>query len=62
MGIRYQAFKDFLSRYISVWRNVWVVRNQLDPPERDENKRASLPAHLELPKTPVSPHRNGRHG
>lgn len=55
MGIRYQAFKDFLSRYISVWRNVWVVRDQLDLPERDENERAFLPAHLELTETPVSP-------
>ena len=55
MGIRYQAFKDFLSRYISVWRNVWVVRDQLDLPERDENERAFLPAHLELTEPPVSP-------
>ena len=55
MGIRYQAFRDFFSRYISVWRSVWSVRDQLDPPERNENERAFLPAHLELTETPVSP-------
>ena len=54
MGIRFQAFKDFLQRYSTVWKNVWAVRFQLDPPKRDEDERAFLPAHLELTETPVS--------
>ena len=54
MGIRFQAFKDFLQRYSTVWKNVWAVRFQLDPPKRDEDERAFLPAHLELTETPIS--------
>ena len=54
MGIRYQAFKEFIQRYTTVWRNVWSVRDQLDPPKRDEDERAFLPAHLELTETPLS--------
>ena len=54
MGIRYQAFKEFVRRYATVWRNVWSVRDQLDPPKRDEDERAFLPAHLELTETPLS--------
>lgn len=40
MGIRWQATKEFLQRYTTVWRNVWAVRAQLDPPKRDEDERA----------------------
>lgn len=54
MGIRFQAFKDFVRRYTTVWKNVWSVRFQLDPPKRDEDERAFLPAHLELTETPLS--------
>lgn len=54
MGIRFQAYKDFMQRYISVWKNVWSVRQQLDPPQRDHDERAFLPAHLELTETPIS--------
>lgn len=54
MGIRWQATKEFLQRYTTVWRNVWAVRAQLDPPKRDEDERAFLPAHLELTETPLS--------
>lgn len=54
MGIRFQASKEFLQRYITVWRNVWAVRAQLDPPKRDDDERAFLPAHLELTETPLS--------
>lgn len=54
MGIRFQAFKEFLQRYSTVWKNVWSVRQQLDPPKRDEDERAFLPAHLELIETPLS--------
>lgn len=54
MGIRRHAVKDFIQRYATVWKNVWAVRDQLDPPARDEDERAFLPAHLELTETPVS--------
>lgn len=49
-----RALWDFAKRYISVWRNVWSVRQQLDPPKRSADERAFLPAHLELTDTPVS--------
>lgn len=48
------ALKDFFSRYLTVWRNVWKVRDQLDPPQRSAEEIAFLPAHLELTETPVS--------
>lgn len=50
----FQALKDFFARYLTVWRNVWSVREQLDPPPRSEDERAFLPAHLELTETPLS--------
>ncbi|MGF6149003.1 Hemolysin secretion protein D, chromosomal [Kingella potus] len=54
MGIRFQAYKEFFSRYLAVWRNAWSVRDRLDPPKRSGDERAFLPAHLELVETPVS--------
>ena len=54
MGIRIQAFRDFARRYGSVWKNVWSVRHLLDPPKRERDELAFLPAHLELTDTPVS--------
>ncbi len=54
MSIRFQAFKDFFQRYSTVWKNVWSVRFELDPPKRNEDERAFLPAHLELTETPIS--------
>lgn len=50
----FSALKSFLSRYITVWRNVWAVRDQLEPPKRTAEEQAFLPAHLELTDTPVS--------
>ncbi|ULJ68777.1 HlyD family type I secretion periplasmic adaptor subunit [Wielerella bovis] len=50
----FQALKDFFSRYATVWRNVWSIRDQLDPPVRSADERAFLPAHLELTETPLS--------
>lgn len=50
----FSAFKEFLARYLTVWRNVWSVREQLDPPKRSSEELAFLPAHLELTDTPVS--------
>lgn len=49
-----QAFKDFLARYIAVWRDVWLIRDQLNPPKRSAEELAFLPAHLELTDTPIS--------
>lgn len=54
MNIRFHALKDFFARYITAWRSVWSIRDQLDPPKRTEEERAFLPAHLELTETPVS--------
>ena len=55
MGIRKEAWSDLLKRYLTVWRNVWAVRKELEPPKRDRHERDFLPAHLELTETPVSP-------
>lgn len=55
MGIRKEAWGDLLRRYLTVWRNVWAVRKELEPPKRDRHERDFLPAHLELTETPVSP-------
>ena len=54
MGMRSQAFKEFIQRYSSVWKQVWAVRDQLDPPKREQDEREFLPAHLELTETPLS--------
>ena len=55
MGIRKEAWSDLLKRYLTVWRNVWAARKELEPPKRDRHERDFLPAHLELTETPVSP-------
>lgn len=55
MGIHKEAWSDLLKRYATVWRNVWSVRKELEPPKRDRHERDFLPAHLELVETPVSP-------
>ncbi len=52
--MRFQALRDFISRYVTAWRNVWSIRDQLDPPKRSADERAFLPAHLELTDTPIS--------
>ena len=54
MGMRLQAFKEFIQRYGSVWKQVWAVRDQLDPPKREQDEREFLPAHLELTESPLS--------
>jgi len=50
-----QGCKDFLQRYTSLFRSAWNVRHEMDPPRRDANELAFLPAHLELIETPTSP-------
>ena len=50
-----QGVRDFAARYLTVFQSAWSIRAQLDPPQRSEDERAFLPAHLELTETPVSP-------
>jgi hemolysin D len=49
------GLRDFIARYVAIFRSVWAIRGQLDPPQRSADERAFLPAHLELTETPVSP-------
>ncbi|MGH8106280.1 MAG: HlyD family type I secretion periplasmic adaptor subunit, partial [Arenimonas sp.] len=51
----FQAWSDFATRYLTVFRSVWEIRAQLDPKPRNEDELAFLPAQLELVETPVSP-------
>ncbi|GAB3357410.1 HlyD family type I secretion periplasmic adaptor subunit [Lysobacter tyrosinilyticus] len=50
-----QGSRDFVARYIAIFKSAWAIRDQLDPPERTADELAFLPAHLELTETPVSP-------
>jgi len=50
-----QALVEFGSRYAQAFKEAWSVRAMLDPPKRNEDELAFLPAHLELIETPVSP-------
>lgn len=49
------ALSEFLSRYAQVFKLAWAERKRLEPPRRDADELAFLPAHLELTDTPVSP-------
>lgn len=51
----YQGTRDFIARYVAVFKSAWSVRAQLEPPTRNAEELAFLPAHLELTETPVSP-------
>ena len=55
MKLYYEAFREFLKKYTSIFKSVWAIREQLDPPIRSEDELAFLPAQLELIETPVSP-------
>ena len=48
------AFREFVKKYTSIWKEIWSVREQLDPPIRHKDEREFLPAHLELTEPPVS--------
>ena len=54
MGLWKEGIGAMLKRYRAVWKSVWSIRDQLDPPKREEDERAFLPAHLELTETPLS--------
>ena len=49
-----QAIQEFFNKYVQIWKQVWEVRDQLDPPKREKDEREFLPAHLELTETPLS--------
>ncbi len=54
MGLWKEGIFAMLKRYRAVWKSVWSVREQLDPPKREADERAFLPAQLELTETPIS--------
>lgn len=49
------AVSAFAARYLAVFRSAWQARHEMDPPAREADERAFLPAHLELIETPASP-------
>lgn len=49
------ALREFVGRYMEVFKAAWSVRDTLDPPKRSADELAFLPAHLELIDAPVSP-------
>ena len=49
------GLKDFALRYGKVLSAAWSRRQEMDPPKREADELAFLPAHLELIETPVSP-------
>lgn len=55
MGGAMAVVKEFVRRYVRVFKASWAVRNKLDPPARQGQELQFLPAHLELTDTPVSP-------
>ena len=54
MQLWLQSLCELTKRYLSIFREVWKVRKQLDAPTRQADENAFLPAHLELTDTPVS--------
>lgn len=44
-----------ISKYVSVFRKAWHVREELNPEKRDKVDYEFLPAHLEIIETPISP-------
>lgn len=46
--------KELLLKYYRVWKQVWKVRAQLDPPKREGDESVFLPANLEITETPLS--------
>jgi hemolysin D len=47
--------KEFLGRYRQAFAAAWKIRDRMDPPQRTEDERVFLPAHLELVESPTSP-------
>jgi hemolysin D len=55
MKLYFAAWKDLISRYVTIWRGVWGKRHLLSLPPRPVSEREFLPAALEVEETPVSP-------
>lgn len=49
-----EGIREMGKRYATVWKAAWDIRKQLDPPKREADELAFLPAHLELVETPLS--------
>lgn len=43
---------ELLHRYVAIFREAWMRRREIDPPDRLKDELAFLPAHLELTETP----------
>lgn len=54
MKLWLSTLKDFWQRYAVTWKNVWQIREELEPVARNRDEKSFLPAHLELVETPVS--------
>lgn len=54
MKIQLQALCDLFKRYVTIFKEVWASRKQLDGLQRYQDENAFLPAHLELIESPVS--------
>lgn len=54
MRMRISVLVEFLQRYKDIFAQVWRIRHTLDAPQRTQDEREFLPAHLELTETPVS--------
>lgn len=55
MRLVIEALTAFWTKYLTVFKAAWQVREQLDPLPRTQDELAFLPAHLELVETPVNP-------
>jgi len=54
MNIWLPASAELLRKYFHIWKEVWNIREKLDPPKREGDERVFLPANLEITETPVS--------
>lgn len=54
MNIWLPASAELFRKYVYVWKEVWNIREKLDPPKREGDERVFLPANLEITETPVS--------
>ncbi|MDO4436151.1 MAG: HlyD family type I secretion periplasmic adaptor subunit [Cardiobacteriaceae bacterium] len=55
MNTHHQSLNGLIKHYINIWRNVWKIRHELEPIERNQEELEFLPAHLELTESPLSP-------
>lgn len=55
MGVRYEAFRDLVVRYKTIYSHVWANRREMDPLPRLPHEAHFLPAALALQESPVHP-------